>query len=97
MSADPHDSKFQAWLVSLEPRQELVIRFALRQHFPAMRADRANDARVDELMKVLNPDENRLAMILADARMVAKDIEKVIGETPPETKTRERMRQKRPR
>jgi hypothetical protein len=28
MSADPHDPKFTAWLRTLEPRQELVIRFA---------------------------------------------------------------------
>ncbi|HWE74697.1 MAG TPA: hypothetical protein VG328_16175 [Stellaceae bacterium] len=40
MSADPHDPKFTAWLRSLEPRQELVIRFALRTHFPTMRADK---------------------------------------------------------
>ena len=82
MSADPHDPKFTRWLLSLEPRQELVIRYALRAHFPAMRADRENTARVDELREAMRVDENGLAMILADARMVAKDIEKVIGETP---------------
>jgi hypothetical protein len=68
MSADPHDPKFQKWMRSLEPRQELVIRFALREHFPTMRADRANDARVDELRTAMKLDEDRLAMILADAR-----------------------------
>lgn len=79
MTVDPHDPKFQKWLRSLEPRQELVIRFALRERCPSMRADRSSDVRVDELLAALNPDEDRLAMILADAGMVAKDIEKVIG------------------
>lgn len=87
MSADPHEPKFQKWLLSLEPRQELVIRFALRRHSPSVRADRANDARVDELMALLKPDEDRLALILADASMIAKDIEKVI-EPQPETRRR---------
>jgi hypothetical protein len=58
----------------------LVIRFALRTHFPTMRADRVNDARVDLLMKLLKPGEDQLAIMLADALMVAKDIEKVIGD-----------------
>lgn len=78
MAADPRDPEIDKWLRSLEPRQELVIRFALRERFPAMRADRGNDARVDELMGQLKPDEDRLALILADARMVAKGIENVI-------------------
>lgn len=78
MASDPRDPEIDKWLRSLEPRQELVIRFALRERFPVMRADRGNDARVDELMGQLKPDEDRLALILADARMVAKDIEKVI-------------------
>ncbi len=70
-----------AWLRSLEPRQELVIRYALRAHFPTMRADRENTLRVDELRDEMQLDEDRLAMI----------IEKVIGETPPERKTTERI------
>ena len=82
MSADPHDPKFLKWLRSLEQRQELVIRYALRAHFPMMRADRENTLRVDELRDEMQLDEDRLAMILADARIVAKDIEKVIGEAP---------------
>ena len=49
MSADPRDPKFTEWLLSLERRQELVIRYALRAHFPMMRADRENTARIDEL------------------------------------------------
>ena len=84
MSADPTDPHFTRWLRSLKPRQELVIRYALRAHFPAMRVDRDNTARVDELTETMQVDEDRLTMIIADAGMIAKDIEKVIGETSPE-------------
>ena len=83
------------WLRSLEPRQELVLRYALRARYPEMRADRENTARIDELRDQMQLDEDRLAMILADASMIAKDIEKVIGETPPETKTAEQIRNRR--
>ena len=84
MSANPHDTKFMKWLRALEPRQELVVRCALRARYPEMRADHENTARIDELRDQMQLDEDRLAMILADASIIAKDIEKVIGETPPE-------------
>ena len=83
------------WLRSLEPRQELVLRYALRARYPEMRADHENTARIDELRDQMQLDEDRLAMILADASMIAKDIEKVIGETPPATKTAEQIRNRR--
>jgi hypothetical protein len=60
VSADPHDPKFMEWLRSLEPRQELVIRYALRAHFPTMRADRENTLRVDELRNEMQLDEDGL-------------------------------------
>jgi hypothetical protein len=87
MSADPHDPKFITWLCSLEPRQELVIRCALGVRFPAIRADRDNTARVDELTQTMQLDEDRLAMIIADAKIIAQDIEKVISEAPPADET----------
>ena len=71
-----------------------MIRYALRAHFPTMRADRENTLRVDELRDEMRLDEDRLAMIIADARLVAKDIEKVIGEAPAERKTTERIRKR---
>ncbi len=55
-----------------------------------MRAVRDNTARVDALREAMRLDENGLAMILADAPLVAKDIEKVIGETSPDRETTER-------
>ena len=39
-------------------------------------------------------DEDRLAMILPDATMVAKDIDKIIGEAPLERKTTDRIRKR---
>ena len=71
---DPHDPAIDEFLRSLEPRQELVLRFAMRQRFASMRADRKFDARVDELRQQFD-DEDRLAMICADANLVAAQIE----------------------
>jgi hypothetical protein len=87
VSANPHDPHFTRWLRSLKPRQELVIRCALGVRFPAIRADRDNTARVDELTQTMQLDEHRLAMIIADAKMIAQDIEKVISETPTAAET----------
>ena len=54
----------------------------MRARFPEVRADRAITARIDELSVSMQMDEDRLAMILADARLVAKQIEEVLGERP---------------
>ena len=74
---DPRDPSIDKWLRSLEPRQELV-----RARFPEVRADRAITARIDELSASLNMDEDRLAMILDDARLVAKSIDELLDEQP---------------
>lgn len=71
---DPRDPKIDRWLRSLEPRQELTVRYAMREHFPTVRADRKFSARVDELRAALNPDEDQLAMIIRDARLVGNQL-----------------------
>ena len=80
MTTDPLSPQIDKWLRSLEPRQELVVRFAMRERFASVRGDRAFIARVDELRDKLKPDEDRLAMIIADARMVAGSIEELLGD-----------------
>ena len=72
----------------MKPRQELVIRCALGVRFPAIRADRDNTARVDELTQTMQLDKDRLAMIIADAKMIAQDIEKVIERLSPPRRAR---------
>jgi len=68
----------------------------MRRRFPEVRADRAFSKRVDELREEFS-DEDRLAMILADANLVWQQIEQVLGEAgAAETKTREGVRKTRP-
>lgn len=82
-ASDPLDPSVLKWLCSLEPRQELVVRYAMRSHFAKVRGDRAFSARIEEVRSALNPDETQLAMILADANEVAKHVEELIGEPHP--------------
>ena len=81
-TTDPRDPSIDRWLRSLEPREELVTRVAMRARFPEVRADREITARIDELSASMAMDADRLAMILADARLVAEKIEELLGEPP---------------
>ena len=78
------DPAIEEWLRSLEPRHELVLRFAMRWRFAELRVDRKFDARVEELRALF--DEARLALILADANLVSEQIEAVLSAPPAETK-----------
>ena len=84
MTSDPLDPKVGKWLRSLEPRQELVVRFAMRLRYPKVRANRDFSNRIDDLRTVLAlvDDPDRLAMIIADARMVADKIDELIDGNP---------------
>ena len=84
-SFSPRDPKIDKWLRSIEPRQELAVRYAMRERFPEICADRVFTARIDELRAALNPDETQLAMILADARAIAGKLDELLddGKPPP--------------
>jgi hypothetical protein len=90
ISGDPRDPALIAWLRTVEPRQELCIRYAMRGRFMACRADRAFAARIDELFALLNPNEDEYAAILRDARAIGAAIVKEIGE--PEVPKKRRQR-----
>ena len=60
-----------------------------------MRGDRENTMRLDKLREAMQLDEDWLAMIIADARTVAKDIEKLIDEALARRKSTERIRKRR--
>ena len=83
-TTDPLDPKIDKWLRSTEPRQELVVRFAMRLRYPKVRANRDFSNRIDDLRRVLGlvDDPDRLAMIIADARMVEDKIEELIDGNP---------------
>ena len=89
-ASDPQDPALIAWLRTLEPRQELCIRYTVRGQFTACRADQAFNARVDELFALLNPDEDEYADILRDARLIGAVLTKEIGEEPAPKKRRRR-------
>lgn len=77
-TGDPLDPAIERWLRSIEPRQELTVRYAMRARFPTVRASRKFTARIDEVRAALNPNEDQLAMIIADARLVEESLDELL-------------------
>jgi hypothetical protein len=71
---DPHAPAIEAWLASLRPRDELIMRYAMRSAFPQVRGDRAFDGRIDVLRDRLRLTEDELAKILNRARQTQKNV-----------------------
>lgn len=82
MATDPLDPQFDRWLRSIEPRSELVMRYAMRIRWPEVRANRKFSARIDELQAQLPTDEDYLALIQKDARTAAEKMEELIEGKP---------------
>jgi hypothetical protein len=78
------DPALDRWLRSIEPRQELVVRYAMSSHFAEVRGNKKFSARVDELKAQLRPNPTQRAMILAEARKVAKFVVLLIRHSPDE-------------
>jgi hypothetical protein len=83
-TADPLDPGIDRWLRSIEPRLELVVRYAMKARWPTVRGNRKFAARVTELEEStgIRRDEDRLAMVIADARLVQNKIEELIEGQP---------------
>jgi hypothetical protein len=65
MSAfDPRQPALLAWIASLPPEAELVMRMAMRETFDRCRGDRSWNGRIDALLAELDPDEEQIARIL---------------------------------
>jgi hypothetical protein len=69
---DPH---LLAKLEALEPREELVMRIALRELHDGVRGDRGFGDRIKRLLEQLDPRPQEMAAILAEAREVGKVLE----------------------
>ena len=57
-----------AKLDGLEPRDELVMRLALREVHDSVRGDRSFGDRIKQLLERLDPRPREMAAILAEAR-----------------------------
>jgi hypothetical protein len=65
---------FLAKLDKLEPRDELVMRLALREVHDSARGDRSFADRIKSLVERLDPRPQEMAAILADAREAEKNL-----------------------
>lgn len=69
-----YDPALLPWLASLGPRQELIMRLALRENDDAVRADRSFADRIKALLEALDPRPQEMAAILDRVREIEKNI-----------------------
>jgi hypothetical protein len=77
---NPLSLDIDKWLRSIDPRQELVVRLALRGKYQAVRGDRAFGARIDELWAQLNPNHDMMyaSLVLDAALATQRQVEKLL-------------------
>jgi hypothetical protein len=82
-----------AKLEALEPREELVLRIALREMHDSVRGDRGFGDRIKTLLEQLDPRPHEMAAILAEAREAGKTMsQEGIGTAQAEAAPRPRRR-----
>lgn len=84
------DPALLARLDAVEPREELVLRLALRETHDALRSDQAFRDRVKVLINLLDPRPQEMAAILAEAREAESGIEERLAGGPPSRAKRTR-------
>jgi hypothetical protein len=80
-TCNTRDPEFLRWLANLTQERELVVRMAMRQVFDNCRDDRAWSARIDELLREINPGDWKLALIRREVDRVAEMLEEVEAAT----------------
>jgi hypothetical protein len=70
--AEGPNPQVMAKLESLEPREELVMRIALREMHDSIRGDRSFGDRIKALLEQLDPRPREMAAIFTEAREVGK-------------------------
>ena len=71
---DPRDQRLLHWLARLSPREELVVRMALRARHQI--GDRVWNDRIDVLLKVAKIDTAaKMAKLLRDVHRTADEID----------------------
>jgi hypothetical protein len=68
------DPELLARLDALEPREELVMRLALREVHDSFRGDRSFGDRIKKLLERVDPRPPEMAGILAEAREIEKNL-----------------------
>ena len=68
------DPALLAKLDGLEPRDELVMRLALREVHDGLRGDRSFGDRIKRLLERIDPRPQEMASILAEAREAEKNL-----------------------
>lgn len=68
------DPQMMAKLEALPPRDELVMRLALRELHDNIRGDRGFGDRIKQLLERLDPRPQEMAAILAEAREAEKNL-----------------------
>ncbi|HEY3919214.1 MAG TPA: hypothetical protein VGL83_15590 [Stellaceae bacterium] len=86
------DPALLARLAALEPRNELILRLALRERHDTIRADRAANDRIKALLEALDPRPGEMAAILAAARAAEDGVEERLAGAPPRTMPTKRRR-----
>ena len=74
MAETEPDPALLAKLDALEPRDELVMRLALREVHNSVRTDPSFGDRIKKLLERLDPRPQEMAAILADARETEKNL-----------------------
>ncbi len=74
MAPSEPDPTLLARLDALEPRDELVMRLALREQHNSIRGDRGFSDRIKLLLERIDPRPQEMAAILAEAREAEKTI-----------------------
>ncbi|HWE71975.1 MAG TPA: hypothetical protein VG328_02365 [Stellaceae bacterium] len=68
------DPQLLAKLEALEPREELVMRIALREMHDSIRGDRSFGDRIKLLLEQLDPRPQEMAAIFTEAREAGKTL-----------------------
>lgn len=68
------DPALLAKLDRLEPRDELVMRIALREVHDSVRSDRSFADRIKKLLERLDPRPQEMAAIISEAREAEKSL-----------------------
>jgi hypothetical protein len=76
---DPRCAELERMLRGLDPRTELVYRFALRGISEHCRGDRRFELQTMALQALLRPDEDELADIFREARAVAQTLKAAVS------------------
>jgi hypothetical protein len=72
--SDPRTLDILAWMQTLTPAGEYVMRLALRRLSPDVRGDRAWATRTEALRRQIAPDDELMAHFMREARKAAEMI-----------------------